>query len=591
MVPIQDMFLSLPVILLLLSSDAVPVQAQQSPSLFVTKFDNSASYRTNVCDRQRMVWDGRMDLPHALRGLNITTIITNYHSPGEENYFTLVNDPVTGNEIIDPMNPGLYAVILDEVAKRAGFQWRNSFAVASPLTSEEDVGKSWTDILLWGVETFDLSMEKWGRSLERVELGVSFPTGWWDSSIVMVERLHKQKRVVNLWSFLSPFEASVWVTILSTIVVTGLLYWFLEYLDVKADESNLEDRPGHTIFYAALVFVGSLEFRPNTHASRILSWSWTFWAVIVTSAYTANMASFLVAPQVDVYSLSTIEQAIQLNARICVQHGGVLSTILYEKYGDNLNLVPRDTEASIFQSVVNGTCDVAAHQLNSFSIYERDIHSNPHCTLDSEKRVVQPVPAGMATAIDTGANYCTSLISHVIDYHMTEMLSDGFVAKAWKTHLNKVGTIDCIKEPPKVDSFFDDTFRLGMQDIGGIFILHAIILGSTVLLTLFQFYWFRTSDKTLSEIFFVKQAKEGAIRASVRARKSLRNSVSNRGNSTNKSKAWIPTPSQLMVDESQLRRFDEEEDSITSEFLGKPFQDTCLGDSSSLQQSGKCVES
>jgi hypothetical protein len=130
-------------------------------------------------------------------------------------------------------------------------------------------------------------MEKWGRSISRAELGVSFPAGWWDSSIVLAERVQESKREVNLWSFLAPVRTTVWLTIGATIVYTGQLYWSLEYLDVNADERNLEDKPMPSVFYAALVFVGNLEFRPKTDPARILIWSWTFWAIIVGSAYTA----------------------------------------------------------------------------------------------------------------------------------------------------------------------------------------------------------------------------------------------------------------------------------------------------------------
>ena len=36
---------------------------------------------------------------------------------------------------IKPKDPGLFVVISDEVARRAGIQWRNSFAAIPPLDS------------------------------------------------------------------------------------------------------------------------------------------------------------------------------------------------------------------------------------------------------------------------------------------------------------------------------------------------------------------------------------------------------------------------------------------------------------------------
>lgn len=135
------------------------VQAQESPSLFSNKFDYSKSFRTNVCRQQEMLWNQQVDLPNALRGLNLTVGITNYQAGKEVNFFTLVN-----NRILET-SPGYFAEILDEVARRAGFSWRNSFGVYAPRNNVTDGGKSWTDILIWAVNTYDISMEKWGQSV------------------------------------------------------------------------------------------------------------------------------------------------------------------------------------------------------------------------------------------------------------------------------------------------------------------------------------------------------------------------------------------------------------------------------------------
>jgi len=135
--------------------------------------------------------------------------------------------------------------------------------------------------------------------------------------------------------------------------------------------------------------------------------------------------------------------------------------------------------------------------------------------LSSEKRVIEVLPAGLATAIDTGLFYqCTSLISHVLDYHLTEMQDDGFLEQAWKTHLNKVGTIQCIRDTnPGRGDFLDETFSLTLQDVGGIFIVHAIMAGVAVGIATFQFYQKAKNDaiddsRTLGTVYGITQAKK-----------------------------------------------------------------------------------
>lgn len=464
--------------------------AQESPSLLVDKFDRSVSYRTNVCERQLSVWNNTLALPDALRGLNLTVVITNYQKPDEVQFFTLSDGKIKADD------PGLFAVILDEVAHRAGFAWRHSFAAVPPLTTATDGNKTWTDILTWGTEVFDISMEKWGMSTQRMALGISFPTGWWDSSIVLAEQFDpsQKKREVDLWSFLKPFETSVWGMIVGTVVIAGLIYWFLDYLNAFADERALEEKPVASIFLAALTFTGHFELRPNTLAAQIMAFSFTFWALIVGAAYTANMASFLVSPVVSVFKVPTIEVAAQSGAALCVQKNAVIQSILNEEF-PGLNLVPKEGEANIYNSLrvdpARGGCAAAAHQYNTFRIYQRSKEVNYDCTITSEKYIVKIVPAGMATTVDTGGSSeakCTSLISHVLDYHLETMRADGFIEKAFNNHLNKIGTIECIEKVDQSGGIdFEETFSLGLPDVGGIFILHAIASALAIAIALIEF--------------------------------------------------------------------------------------------------------
>jgi hypothetical protein len=87
----------------------------------------------------------------------------------------------------------------------------------------------------------------------------------------------------------------------------------------------------------------------------------------------------------------------------------------------------------------------------------------------------------MATAIDTGLFRCTSLISHVLDYYLAAMMSDGFVEEVWRKHLNGIATIECVVEPQQGASSmgFDETFSLTLEDVGGIFVLHVILSGKS----------------------------------------------------------------------------------------------------------------
>lgn len=152
-------------------------KAQERP-LDVTlgrfEYTDGTSYRTRVCDRQRLLFEDKIELRDALRGLNLSVAMTNYKVPNEDAFFTL-----SPQGTIKEQDPGLFVVIMDEIARRAGFEWRNSFAAIDPVSAKVDgPDKTWSDLLEWEVANFDIAADYWARSTARMSKGISFPTGW-----------------------------------------------------------------------------------------------------------------------------------------------------------------------------------------------------------------------------------------------------------------------------------------------------------------------------------------------------------------------------------------------------------------------------
>jgi hypothetical protein len=452
------------------------VLAQERPSFFVKKFNSSKIYRNNVCQRQRAIWNGSLSLPNALQGLNITVLLPDYQNASpQDTLFKLVDGKINEND------PGLLGIIMDEVARRGGFHWRNSFATFNPLNDTEDGNRTWTDILIWSIETFDVSNHVWGNSIERQALGISFPTGWYDSSIVIAERLDpdQTQKVINIWAFLNPFNWQAWIVIVGFIVATGLLYWLFEYFLPDSDVAQLHISMAECIYHTGMVVTGTFGFQPNTHAARFLTFSWTFWVLFVVSAYVANLASHLVTKDTRVLRINSFEEAIQHESSVCVQKGAVVESIIKMNY-PNLNLVPKEVKPDIFNSLrlspKYGGCDIAAHELNGVRLYERSDIVNYDCSISSNNRIQQIIPSGMATAVDTGNFRCSSLISAVLDFHLLEMISDGFIENAWASHLSKVGTIDCLFKPETSwGSSGPSASSLALSDVGGLFLFHLLL--------------------------------------------------------------------------------------------------------------------
>lgn len=112
------------------------------------------------------------------------------------------------------------------------------------------------------------------------------------------------------------------------------------------------------------------------------------------------------------------------------------------------------------------------------------------------------LPAGFATAVDS-AVLCTSLISYVLDLHLSEMERDGFISQAWQNHLQKISQHDCTGKGPDFSDQPDSS--LSLKDMGGIFLTHAGLSVLAVTMAVFQFFWakhHRVEDRSVRSLLF-----------------------------------------------------------------------------------------
>ncbi|KAL7566317.1 hypothetical protein ACA910_013640 [Epithemia clementina (nom. ined.)] len=474
---VKEMLIQLYYVLLLILTGT---QGQEAPYYTIKKFA-PVSYRQDVCDRQRLIFRDELALPEALQGLNLSVVVTNYKDAGSKPFFAL-------NEagVIDPDHPGLFAIIMDELARRAGFAWRKSYGVVDPIDAAVDGNRTWTDLLEWETQAYDIALGKWDRSLARIKRSINFPEGWYDASNIIVES-KVTKKSLNIWSFLLPFQWGVWILIAITVIATGILYFLLDKMNTASDELELDKQPGAAVFYSFIVMTGHFELHPTTTSARLLTFSLTFFALLVASAYTANLVSFLVARNTREFTVTTMGEAVRLGIPVCVQRGVEMDEYLTRKY-QNAFFVRKNTEEEVFQAIFEEECEVAFVPQSSFDLYRRKSEINEDCSLAWFGRVERIVPSGMATIVDNGV-LCSSLISAVLSYYILEMKQDGFLERTWEDHLTRVGDQYCpdLSFSSGNDNNMpqeDDIESLSIQELAGIFIIHVTLCGVAFLIAL-----------------------------------------------------------------------------------------------------------
>ena len=237
---------------------------QQSPLPGITIFDD-VSYRTDVCDRARAYFNNEIELElrDALNGLDLSVYITDYSdTTGTSKAMFGLTDEGT----IPEWNPGAIADILDELGRRAGFTWRNKLATSKGIDSDTD--KTWTDLLLWSMESFDISADYWHESNERKAKGATYSFPWYDDSLVLITKSKKRQFFL---SFMDPFDTKVWGMIVAFIFGTGILYNFLNKLSDHTDNRQVDCMSA--IFLSAITFTGHFEFRVSSSNQSIRTFS------------------------------------------------------------------------------------------------------------------------------------------------------------------------------------------------------------------------------------------------------------------------------------------------------------------------------
>lgn len=388
-------------------------------------FGRGSKYRQSFCERYEEMVSGNstLNVATALRGKEISVSA----SPGQ--YFQYDNE--TG---IDPDYPGVNARMLDYIAARGGFTWRQSFGV---WTREEKGNRSITDILVWGAEKYDVMVGTYTPSTERMKRAVSFVDGHFDGTLIMVRDVPPPQVQIRWFNWLRPFETGVWIVLLVIIIVSSFAYQLIEAIGGKRRESHgdgsFRSWTMANMYKSFINFTANYSYEPTTLGGQIFGVSFAFWAMLISAAYTANLASLLVVRATLEPIVNDIQDVIDQQLPICVHATSYSETYLKERYpGIEPYLVLKPVK-ELYNSLNSGECEIMVAYKQDFEASLRRESDNPRCTLEWQGRQVQPLVDGFATKLDP-AVLCTDLVNEVFNYYIKEMTDNGYLEHIWQEH-------------------------------------------------------------------------------------------------------------------------------------------------------------
>jgi hypothetical protein len=180
-----------------------------------------------------------------------------------------------------------------------------------------------------------------------------------------------------------------------------------------------------------MALTGQLEIgRINTQPQRLFAFSWAFWVLLITSAYTANLANFFVTKSANIFQVDTIAHAVQLGMSICVWENTGTHYNIQERF-PHARLVPSDSLAGVFQRLKDDKCDILASEISTWMVQRQNIEAHGDCELFWNGIVQLGVKGGIAMTVDS---VCSIKISETVDLHMREMVQDGTTAAIWEKY-------------------------------------------------------------------------------------------------------------------------------------------------------------
>jgi ABC-type amino acid transport substrate-binding protein len=353
-------------------------------------------YRQSFCSQYKMAVNNSLLTESALEGRQVNVLISDHRTNYNEE---------TG---LDPEYPGLFPKILDEIAELGNFTWRQSFGI----TEKNDTNKSYSELLKWGTNAYDIYVSDWSITSERINLGSAFTSPVLDSKIIMIRNVGPDGKDKIPWVFwFKPFEWGVWLVFIAQIIVSGFVYQFLDFLGEGRDKMSFRQRTVDNQNESYLSYFNMSYRAPTSSAARLFIISNYIWVMFITAAYGANLTSYMVVTAKSRLVLNTIQDAIENDMSMCIETMTNQEAYITRKYPDAISLlVPKESVRDMYTALNEGECDVVLGERHDYDAYTLKNEFNPDCHLTWQGRPVLESDTGFATLMDPGQK-CTLLVS------------------------------------------------------------------------------------------------------------------------------------------------------------------------------------
>nr|XP_017241078.1 PREDICTED: glutamate receptor 1.3-like [Daucus carota subsp. sativus] len=287
---------------------------------------------------------------------------------------------------------------------------------------------------------------------------VDFTTPYTDIGVGTIARVKRNK---DLWIFTKPVSVNLCLMTAAFFIVTGIVIWLIEKPVNKAFQGSLSEQAG-TIFFSTLFF----GYRENlsSNLSKFVMLTWAFLVLILTSSYTATLASMLTVQQIGLASRGD---------SVGYQSGLVAKTIVSNLNFTDYRLRPYGSAKDYADALskgskndgVDGIIDEMPYIKSFLSKYSQD-----YAMVNSA-----PTTNGFGFAFRKGSPLVSEISREIL-----KLREDGTIQTLEEKWYNKPEYLVEQETQPKPQV-------LGVDNFGGLFIITGVSLGLALFVIIFCF--------------------------------------------------------------------------------------------------------
>lgn len=431
-----------------------------------------------------------------LEPLKVTTLL-------EKPYIMVKDENAEGNSRYE----GFCIDLLHEIAQIVGFEYTIELVPDGKYGAPND-NQEWDGMIRQLIDRkADLAVAGLSISYIREQV-IDFTKPFLNLGISILFKVPKREKP-GLFSFLNPLAIEIWLYVIAAYLVVSFTIFILArfspyewYNPHPCNQDTDTVMNSFTLSNSFWFTVGTLmqqgsDINPRAVSTRIVGGIWWFFTLIVISSYTANLAAFLTVERM----VSPIESAEDLAKQTEISYGtldgGSTKTFFKESKIETYQRMwafMESREPSVFtknyeegiQRVLEGNY---AYLMESTMI---DYITQRNCELMQVGGLLDTKGYGIGTPVNSPYRDKLSLA-------ILELQEGGKIHVLYNKWWKATGT--CNRDENKKESKAN---ALGVENVGGIFVVLLAGLALAVIVALIEFTW--SSKRNASEDRVSKQS-------------------------------------------------------------------------------------